>query len=126
MHAHLLGSVLKIILGLGMFWGLYNFVNVYEQPVLGLSFLFVAIFLTTWGITYFLFVRWYKIFARPYSAAHSSKSYYLGIWAAMFMIITTSLMISGQRSPAVGLLLALGFIVLHTLFTQGGKWIQKH
>ncbi len=48
MRAYSIGAALKIIVGVGILAVLYNYVNVYNDPIIGLSFGFLGVFMIIW------------------------------------------------------------------------------
>ena len=113
MRVYSIWALFKIIIGLIMIRWLYTFINVYQQPIVGLSFGFLAIFMLVRGIGYFCFITWYKLFSPYLTEYHVSKSYKLGLLLGIFTLANLSLMVTWHRSRLIWLILIAVFIWLH-------------
>jgi hypothetical protein len=93
------------MIGLGILRVLYHYVNVYEDPVIGISFGFLGIFMMVRGATYYLFLFGYRLFSTRPQHVQSSLSYKLSLLLGLYVMINITLMITDKRSKLLALLL---------------------
>lgn len=113
MPLYSIGALFKVIIGLLMIRGLYTFINIYQQPIVGLSLGFLAVFMLVRGVSYFCFVAWYKLFSPALTERHMTKSYQLWLLLGVFTLANLSLMVTDHRNKSIWLLLIAVFIWLH-------------
>ena len=113
MRFYSLWALLKVIFGLAMMWVIYNHVHVYQQPIIGLSLWFLAVFLSVWWGSYFFFLLCYKLFSKRMEQRQNSESYTHSLLLAVRTMVQLSLMITNNRSYFfAGITIAI-FLVLH-------------
>lgn len=121
MRAYSIWALLKILVGIGIITILYNYVNVYNDPVLGLSFGFLGVFMIIWWASYYFFLFGYKMFTTLPKHVQSSMSYKLSLLLGLYAMINLSLVITGKWSTLVGVLLLIGFVFLLYVFMKDTK-----
>ncbi|MBS8121554.1 hypothetical protein [Candidatus Vampirococcus lugosii] len=110
-----IGSLIKIIIGFAILYIIYNYINVYQDPIIGLGFGFFGLFLISWGISFYIFFIGYKIFSKKDNILISSKSYKTSLLFGFYIIINTSLIIMENRTQTIGIVTIVIFLFLHIL-----------
>ena len=80
-------ALLKILVGIAILAILYNYVNVYQDPAIGISFGFLGIFMLVRGLCYFVFLRMHRFFSAKPKHLHTSLSYKLSLMIGMYVMI---------------------------------------
>ncbi len=124
MRAYSIGAALKIIVGVGILAVLYNYVNVYNDPIIGLSFGFLGVFMIIWWASYFFFLVAYKFFSTLPDYQQSSMSYKLSLLLGLYAMINLSLVITGKRSTILGVVLLLAFLWIQYMFIKDTKEVK--
>ncbi len=117
MQTYSVWALIKFIIWLIIVAILYKYVNVYESPILWLSFWFLGIFMIIWGMMYFFFLGLYKLWSSDTSHnKQTSLSYKLSLLFSLCMMINITLMINNQRSNILWLASLWGFLFLIPVF----------
>ncbi len=117
MRVYSLGALFKVLIGLLIMWVLYRYVNVYQDPVLGLSFGFFALFMVIWWASYFFFLIGYKFFSQKSDHLQSSLSYKLSLLVWLFAMTNLTLMVVDKWSLFLSLVLLIIFLLLQMVIT---------
>lgn len=113
MRFYSLWALLKVVFWLAMMWVIYNHVQVYQQPIIGLSLWFLAVFLSVWWGSYFFFLLCYKLFSQRMEQRQNSESYTHSLLLAVRTMVQLSLMITNNRSYFIAVITIAIFLVLH-------------
>lgn len=119
MQTYSIWALLKFIIWTIIVSILYKYVNVYQSPILGLSFGYLWIFMILRWLMYFFFLWLYKL--RSSETAHAQQtsfSYKLSLLFALFTMINITLMINDARSNLFGIITLLSFLGLIPLLAQ--------
>ncbi len=108
-------ALIKIFIWITTLYLVYNYINVYQDPVFGLGFGFFGLFLISWGLSFFIFFIWYKIFSNKGNLYFASKSYKLSLLFGLFVLINLWFIIINQRDELVWGALLLIFIILQII-----------
>jgi hypothetical protein len=120
MRLYNMWAIIKIIVGISIIGILYNYVNVYQDPAIGISFWFLGIFMIVWGIGYFMFLLSYKFFSKEHLHKQASLSYKLSLLLGMYVMVNITFIITDHWNKLLWLAIIIAFIALQTLF-----WNQK-
>lgn len=112
------GALLKVMFGLAILWVIYYHVQVYQQPVIGLSLGFLGTFLSVWGGSYFFFLLCYKVFSSRPEMRQNSESYTHSLLLAVRTMVQIALVITGNWSYFIAALTVAVFVVLHLTIIQ--------
>lgn len=104
---------------------LYKYVNVYESPILWLVFGFLWLFMMIWGLSYFLFLWFYRALSHAELADQSSYSYKLSLRCALCIMVNLTLMINNSRSNTFWILSILAFMSLIPVISHG-QWTPEN
>lgn len=100
---------------------LYQYVNVFQQPALALSFGFLALFLVAWSLSYFAFVLCYHIFSRRPLAQQYEKSYSLGLLTGMYVMLNSAMMVMNNWNILLGIIFAVVFMLFILVIAYGSS-----
>ena len=121
MRLYSAGAILKILVGLGILTILYHYVNVYQDPAIGISFGFLGIFMIVRGVSYFVFSFCYRFFSVKPKYIQESMSYKLSLLIGLYVMMNLTLVITDHRSKLIGIMLLFLFIVIQTIFVYEKK-----
>jgi len=121
MRLYNMWALIKIIVGIGIIAILYNYVNVYQDPAIWISFWFLAVFMIVWGIWYFIFLFAYKFFSKEYPHNQASLSYKLSLLLGMYVMVNLTFVITDHRNKLIWLVIIIAFILLQILFTKSKR-----
>jgi len=121
MRLYHIASVIKIILGAGILLLTYTFINVYEDPLIGIGLSMVGLFIVSRGASFYLFLAIQKRFRNLSSDRLIKDSYKLSLLFGIFIIINALLVFLWYRSKFLWLILLLGFIILQVLLFSEQK-----
>ncbi len=113
MQTYSIWATIKFLVGIIIVSILYKYVNVYESPILGLSFGYLWVFMIIWWIMYFFFLWLYKL--RSSETSHlkqTSFSYKLSLLFALCTMINLTLMINDSWNNFLWILTALIFVAI--------------
>ncbi len=108
-------ALIKILIWSSIIYLLYNYINIYQDPIIGLGFWFFAIFLIVWWLSFYMFFIWQKIFSQKELIKIASKSYKLSLLFWLFVIINLSLIVLEQRDKLLWFIILIIFLALHIL-----------
>ncbi len=106
-------SLIKIIIGLSVIYLLYNYINIYQDPLIAIGFWFFWLFLVTWWVSFYIFFILQKFFSKLDNLKISSKSYKLSLLFWLFLLINLSFVILEERNKIIWLAILIIFIILH-------------
>jgi len=122
MYFYHIVSGVKIVLGTVIMLLVYNFVNVYEDPIIWIGLGFLWLFIATWWVSFFLFLWWQNLFRRVKQLRIIKDSYKLSLLFGIYAMINVLLLLMWQWTKLLWLLLLLGFIMLQViLFVDSGR-----
>lgn len=119
MNIYHTGALLKILLAVIIGYILYNYVNVFQQPGVALSFGFLAFFLFCRSCAYFFFLWVYSLFSAKSSDYHIQKSYSMGLLSGVFVMLHVALMIMGNRTILLGSIFSIFFVLFLVVIAYG-------
>lgn len=108
----------KIVFGSGILYVLYNYINIFEQPVIGLWFWFLGLFILVRWLSYFIFLGCYKLFSTLAADKQSSSSYKLSLLLGLFVMVNLTLMIVDKRTNIIWITVLVIFCILQVAFTH--------
>lgn len=126
MRVYSLGALFKTLIWILILWILYQYVNVYQDPVLGLSFGFFALFMIVWWASYFFFLIGYKFFSQKSDALQSSLSYKLSLLVGIFAMTNLTLMVVDKRTLFLSIVLLIAFLLLQMVITYDKSPNRNH
>ena len=122
MQTYSIGAGIKFLIWLIIVSVLYNYVNVYESPILWLSFGYLGMFMIVRWLMYFFFLGLYKLrSSETVHAVQSSFSYKLSLLFALFTMVNLTLMINNIRTNFLWILTLLVFIWLIPVLAYASK-----
>jgi len=121
MHLYYIASLIKIILGAGVLILTYTFINVYEDPLVGISLVMVGLFIASRGASFYLFLAIQKRFRNLSPDRLVKDSYKLSLLFGIFVIINALLLFLWYRSKFLWLILLVGFVILQVLLFSEQK-----
>ena len=83
---------------------IYHYINIYQDPVVGLSLGFLSVFLFIWGLSYFIFLIVAKFFSSSYDHL-SSLCYKLSLIFGLFVMVNITFFLVEQRNVILGIVL---------------------
>ena len=116
-------ALLKLVLWIWILLLIYFTVNIYEDPVIWIWLWFLGLFIAAWGFSFFIFFEiqnlFYKLKTRDQIV---TESYKLSLLFGIYAMINVLLILLGQRTKLLWLLLLLWFIWLQIiLFSKSNK-----
>ncbi len=113
-----IASIIKLILWLFIVIITYTSINIYEDPAIWISLWFIGAFITIRGASFFLFLRWQKMFRQKEEERIVKDSYKLSLLFGIYSIINILLLILGSWTKLFGVILLAGFILIHILLLE--------
>ncbi len=111
MQTYSIWALIKFIIWVIIVSILFKYVNVYQSPILGLSFGYLGLFMILRGIMYFFFLWLYKLRSSNTSdLKQSSFSYKLSLLFALCIMANLTLMINDTWSNLLGILSIVFFV----------------
>ncbi len=103
----------------------YNFINVYEDPVIGIGLGFLGLFIACRGLSFFLFFGVQRLWRHVAKNRIIKDSYKLSLLFGVYAMINVLLLLLGNWTKLIGLLLLIAFVVLQVvLFSNERKEIK--
>ena len=122
MQLYHIASLIKIVLGMGILLLTYTSINVYEDPVVGISLMILGLFIASRWVSFYVFFAIQKRFREVSQTRLIKDSYKLSLLFGIFVIINALLLFLGYRSKFLWIILLVGFIVLQvSLFSEHKK-----
>lgn len=112
MYLYHIISGIKCFLGIAILYIVYSSINIYEDPIVGISFGFLGIFIASRGASFFLFLGIQKIYRHIEKIRLIKDSYKLSLLFGIYMLINVLLILLEYRNKFIGILLLVGFIFL--------------
>ncbi len=116
-----IASIVKLVLWLFIVIVTYTSINIYEDPTIWISLWFIWSFITIRWFSFFLFLRWQKLFRKKDEERIIKDSYKLSLLFWIYAIINILLLILWNRNKLVWLLLLWGFILSHILLLENSN-----
>lgn len=113
MRFYSLWALLKVIMWLAILRVIYHYVQVFQQPLIGLSLGFLGIFLSVWGWSYFFFLLCYKLFSSRQEQRQNTESYTHSLLLGVRVMVQITLMMTYNRSLLAAWWSLLIFLILH-------------
>jgi len=120
-----IASIVKLVLWLFIVIVTYTSINIYEDPTIWISLWFIWSFITIRWFSFFLFLRWQKLFRKKDEERIIKDSYKLSLLFWIYAIINILLLILWNRNKLVWLLLLWGFILSHILLLENSNAKQE-
>lgn len=108
-------ALIKIIVWTMTMFYLYNYVNVFQDPTIGLAFGFLWIFLFIWWVSFYVFYIFSKFFSQKANITIASKSYKTSLLFWLYILINIALIILENWTKLLWLLIFVIFVVLQLL-----------
>lgn len=123
MNLYQIASATKFVLWLIILILVYSYINVYEDPWVGISLWFLWLFVMLRWLSFYIFLLWQKIFRTNQDQERITKdSYKLSLLFGIYAVINVLLLILWNRSKFLWLLLLVWFIALQiSLFSEKKK-----
>lgn len=112
MHLYHIISGIKFVLWVSIILIVYTSINIYEDPVVGMSLWFLGIFIASWGISFYLFLGIQNIYRHDDKLRIIKDSYKLSLLFGIYIIINILLILLEYRNKYIGIILLIGFILL--------------
>lgn len=117
-----IASLTKIGLGLAIMIIIYTQINVYEDPIIGLLFGFLWVFIFAWWVSFFVFYFFQKLFKSDIGKTRLLKdSYKLSLLFGIYAIINLLLISMEQWTKLLGLVVLVIFILLQIILLRDDK-----
>ena len=116
-----LGSLIKIVVGALILLLVYFYVNVYDDPLVAISFSFLGIFIVSRGLSFYAFFGLTRLFSSRAKTHVASYSYKMSLLFGIFMLLNVLLLLMGQRNRLWGGLLIVGFVVLQIILAPASN-----
>ncbi len=113
-----IASAVKLVLWLLIIILTYTSVNIYEDPTIWISLWFIWTFIAIWWFSFFLFLRWQKLFRQKKEERIVKDSYKLSLLFGTYSIINILLLILWNRTKLFWIILLIGFIIIHVLLLE--------
>ncbi|MCF7834980.1 hypothetical protein K9M48_02900 [Candidatus Gracilibacteria bacterium] len=127
MSFYKLASITKLILGILILILVYSYINVYEDPSVGLSLAFLGLFITLRGLSFFIFILAQNFFRSKKDKDRVIKdSYKLSLLFGIYAIINVLLIVLGTRNKILGIVLLIGFVLIQILLFSDKTNDYKH
>lgn len=114
-------SGIKAVLGLFILIILYNYINVYQDPVVGIALWFLWSFIFFWWISFFVFLWIQKLFRQQAEDRIIKDSYKLSLLFGIFALLNIGLILLEKRSKVLWLVLLVLFIALHIMLLSENR-----
>jgi len=124
MKTYSIWALFKCIIGAAIIWLVYTYVNVYQQPLLGIGFGLLGVFLTGRGLSYFLFLGMYKLTDYAWYK-QISLSYKLSLFFGIYLLLNLALMINDQWTQTLGIAMIFFFLGLILMIWYSPEKIRK-
>lgn len=108
-------ALIKIFVGVSIAYLLFNYINIYQDPIIWLWFGFFAVFLIVWWWSFYLFFLWQKLFAVKWALSIASRSYKLSLLFGLFVLVNLSLISLEERNKILWGIIFLIFLILHII-----------
>lgn len=127
MNLYQIASATKFILGLTILILVYSYINVYEDPWIGISLWFLWLFIMLWWLSFYIFLLWQKVFRNNQDEDRITKdSYKLSLLFWIYAVINVLLLIMWNRSKILWLILLIGFVALQISLFSTKKKSHEH
>ncbi len=116
-------SVIKIILWITTILLTYFNINIYEDPAIAISLWFTGLFITLWGISFFVYLGiLYLINDENSDILRLHKDCYKSsLLSGIYFMINVLLVVLLQRTALLGIILLCIFILLHIILFKTTK-----
>ena len=122
MYLYYIASLVKFVLGLLILLITYTSINVYEDPMIGISLSILWLFIAARGASFYLFLGLQKFFRDIPQVRLVKDSYKLSLLFGIFVLINALFLLLWYRSKFLWLILLVGFIILQVaLFSEQKK-----
>lgn len=122
MYLYHIASLIKFVLGLIILLITYMFINVYEDPVIGIWLVILWLFIAARGASFYLFLVLQKFFRDVSQERIIKDSYKLSLLFGIYVLINALFLLLWYRSKFLWIILLVGFIVLQVaLFSEQKK-----
>ncbi len=110
-------SIIKILLGITTILLTYYTINIYEDPIIAIGLGFTGLFITLWGIIFFIFLGvLYLINDENTDMLDIKKqSYKSSLLLGIYSIINILLILLEQWTKMLGIILLAIFVLLHII-----------
>lgn len=105
-------AILKVAVWIWIISYLYNYINIYEDLIIGLWFGFIGIFFVVWWVSFYMFYISQKIFSVKNNIEIASRSYKLSLLFWLFILVNLSLVILDKWNKLLVLWILIIFIIL--------------
>ncbi len=114
-----IASIGKILLWLTIVLIIYTQINIYEDPVVGLLFGFLGIFIFAWWLSYFIFYFSQKLIKPQTSQERLLKdSYKLSLLFWIYALMNLILISWDYRNRVLGLVILIIFVLLQIILLK--------
>jgi len=113
-----IASIIKLILWLTIIIITYTSINIYEDPIIGISLWFIGSFIFIRWLSFFLFLRWQKLFRQKTQERIIKDSYKLSLLFGIYSIINILLLILWSWTKIFWAILLAWFILIHILLLE--------
>ncbi len=112
---HLL-SIIKFVIWVWILFIVYNFINVYEDPTIAISLLFLWMFISLWWASFFIFLFLQNIFLKRNDKIRIIKnSYKLSLLFGFYSMFNVSFLLLWRWTKFIWIMLFLVFILIQVL-----------
>ncbi|EKD25115.1 MAG: hypothetical protein ACD_80C00118G0024 [uncultured bacterium (gcode 4)] len=115
MYLYHIASLIKLLLGLLIMLITYTSINVYEDPMIGITLGMLWLFIASRGASFYLFLAIQKFFREVSQERLVKDSYKLSLLFGIYVLINALFLLLWYRSKILWLILLVGFIILQVI-----------
>lgn len=112
MRLYHFGAILKILVGVIILVSIYMTIYPQEDPAIALGFWFLGVFVISWGISFYIFYLAQYISTHKAGLVCARDAYKLSLLFGMYVLANVALLLMGQWTKVLGILLFAVFIGL--------------
>lgn len=111
-HIYHIASSIKAVIWLFITIFTYTTINIYEDTAIAIILLFIWIFTLARGLSFFLFLWWYKIFSKLPNEIQIKESYKLSLLFWIYCLLNIILLVWWYRNKILWIIILIAFICL--------------
>lgn len=120
-----IASIVKFVLWVFIMIMTYSFINIYEDPVIAISLIFIGSFITVRWLSFFLFWGWQLLFRNVEKERIVKDSYKLSLLFGIYAIINILLIFLWAWNKVLWIILLWGFILIQVLLLENKIHIEN-
>ncbi len=121
MRLYHIASLIKLVLGVIIMLITYMFINVYEDPVIGIGLGILWLFIAARGASFYMFIALQKFFRETSQITRIKDSYKLSLLFGIYVLINALFLLLWYRNKFIWVILLVGFVILQVLLFSEHK-----